>query len=252
MYKRQVTGDPVSNDPQYDNMNALDVADVSLLNEDNDKAALIISIPGKVSEDLTFTELTVSLATEISEDVFVDISLEDSTELSVNLDRIKFSPGDTDNVKKIIVTGVDDTVLDGSIASLLIFEVDKIFSEHAYTLIDPVEVIVINDDNEKDQDSDGIIDQFDNCISISNPNQLDSDNDGIGDVCDQPDPEPIKEKEEEDFFVPNAFSPAGDGVNDTWVIDGLNQFPNNSVSIYNRWEEKVYKITGYQLSLIHI
>ena len=97
-----VTGDPVSNDPQYDNMNALDVADVSLLNEDNDKAALIISIPGKVSEDLTFTELTVSLATEISEDVFVDISLEDSTELSVNLDRIKFSPGDTDNVKKII------------------------------------------------------------------------------------------------------------------------------------------------------
>ena len=243
-----VTGDPVSIDPQYDSMNANDVADVSLLNEDNDKAGIIVSIPDKVSEDLTFTELTVSLATEITEDVFIDISLDDSTELSVNLNRIEFSPDDANNVKKIIVTGVDDTILDGSIASLVIFEVDKIFSEHVYTLIDPVEVIIINDDNEKDQDSDGIIDQFDNCISVSNSNQLDSDNDGIGDVCDQPDPEPIKEEEknEDDFFIPNAFSPDGDGVNDTWVIDGLNQFPNNSISIYNRWEEKVYEIIGYQ------
>ena len=26
----------------------------------------------------------------------------------------------------------------------------------------------------------------------------------------------------------------------------INQFPNNSISIYNRWEEKVYEIIGYQ------
>ena len=35
-----------------------------------------------------------------------------------------------------------------------------------------------------DQDSDGVLDTFDNCIADANPDQADADSDGIGDVCD--------------------------------------------------------------------
>ena len=48
------------------------------------------------------------------------------------------------------------------------------------------------------------------------------------------------------FFIPNAFSPDGDGVNDTWVIDGLSRYASNKISIYSRWEEKVYEVNDYQ------
>jgi len=45
--------------------------------------------------------------------------------------------------------------------------------------------------------------------------------------------------------VPNAFSPNGDGINDTWVIRYLNEYPQADVQVFNRWGQPVYHITGY-------
>lgn len=45
--------------------------------------------------------------------------------------------------------------------------------------------------------------------------------------------------------VPNAFSPNGDGVNDTWVIKYLEDYPNSKVDIYNRYGQLVYHSEGY-------
>jgi gliding motility-associated-like protein len=48
------------------------------------------------------------------------------------------------------------------------------------------------------------------------------------------------------LIIPTAFTPNGDGKNDVWEIIGLDeQFPENSVMIFNRWGETIYEsITG--------
>ena len=43
-----------------------------------------------------------------------------------------------------------------------------------------------------------------------------------------------------DIFVPNAFSPNGDGMNDTWNIPALAAYPFFEISVYNRWGQKVF------------
>ncbi|MFH6962647.1 gliding motility-associated C-terminal domain-containing protein [Flavobacterium plurextorum] len=43
----------------------------------------------------------------------------------------------------------------------------------------------------------------------------------------------------------NAVSPNGDGINDSFLIKGLDKFPDNRVQIYNRWGVKVYDAKAY-------
>jgi gliding motility-associated-like protein len=45
--------------------------------------------------------------------------------------------------------------------------------------------------------------------------------------------------------VPNAFSPNGDGINDTWNIEALTTYPESSTMVFNRYGKKVYQSTGY-------
>ncbi len=43
----------------------------------------------------------------------------------------------------------------------------------------------------------------------------------------------------------NAFSPDGDGVNDNWIIDAIFNHPDNSVTIFNRWGDKLVSFEDY-------
>lgn len=47
-----------------------------------------------------------------------------------------------------------------------------------------------------------------------------------------------------------AFSPNGDGVNDTWVIDNIDTEPNNlnTVSIFDRWGNQIENFVNYNNS----
>lgn len=46
-------------------------------------------------------------------------------------------------------------------------------------------------------------------------------------------------------FMPNGFSPNGDGMNDTWVVPGIEAYPNNELFIYNRWGDLIYEAAPY-------
>lgn len=48
--------------------------------------------------------------------------------------------------------------------------------------------------------------------------------------------------------VPNAFSPNGDGINDTWEIKNLKDYPIVTVEIFNRYGQKVYNSNRYSAS----
>jgi gliding motility-associated-like protein len=45
--------------------------------------------------------------------------------------------------------------------------------------------------------------------------------------------------------IPNAFTPNGDGINDTWEIKYLSSYPNVTVEIFNRYGNKVFFSNGY-------
>jgi len=45
--------------------------------------------------------------------------------------------------------------------------------------------------------------------------------------------------------IPQGFSPNGDNIGDTWVITGLENYPQASVTIFNRWGNSVFSAAPY-------
>jgi gliding motility-associated-like protein len=50
------------------------------------------------------------------------------------------------------------------------------------------------------------------------------------------------------FNIPNAFSPNHDGVNDAWVINGLEQYPNARIKVFNRYGAPVFALENQPVS----
>lgn len=45
--------------------------------------------------------------------------------------------------------------------------------------------------------------------------------------------------------VPNAFSPNGDGVHDTWQIEHMADYPGSTLHVFNRYGQQVFSSKGY-------
>lgn len=45
----------------------------------------------------------------------------------------------------------------------------------------------------------------------------------------------------ERIWMPDAFSPNGDGLNDRWVLPGIDAFPDAIVTVFTRWGEVIYR-----------
>ena len=48
-----------------------------------------------------------------------------------------------------------------------------------------------------------------------------------------------------EIFIPNTITPNEDGFNDTWTINNIQNYPGAQVSVYDRWGQRVFHITGY-------
>ncbi len=105
-----------------------------------------------------------------------------------------------------------------------------------------------------DTDGDGVSDT-DEGINGTDPNDSDTDDDGISDGTEitngwdplNPcDPNPNAVACTDGVDVPNGFSPNNDGSNDLFVISGLDQYPDNKITIYNRWGGEVFNAAPYK------
>ncbi|MEH6408236.1 MAG: gliding motility-associated C-terminal domain-containing protein, partial [Leeuwenhoekiella sp.] len=48
-----------------------------------------------------------------------------------------------------------------------------------------------------------------------------------------------------DIVIHNVMTPNGDGLNDIFMIEHIENFPNNTVQLFNRWGVEIYNSTGY-------
>ena len=55
----------------------------------------------------------------------------------------------------------------------------------------------------------------------------------------------VKEDTCSDIIVHDVITPNGDGYNDTWVIEGVENYPNNSVQVFDKWGDVVYSKAHY-------
>ena len=46
---------------------------------------------------------------------------------------------------------------------------------------------------------------------------------------------------EDCLFIADAITPNGDGVNDRWVVGGLEFFPQSEVEVFNRWGQLLFR-----------
>ncbi len=119
-------------------------------------------------------------------------------------------------------------------------------------------------DSDEDIDGDGDLSN-DDCDRDGTPNYLDTDpcdtdGDGLDDQQEDADGDgnPYNDDCDEDLspdfqdadqciaIIPTkGFTPDGDGRNDYFHIEGIEDFPNNTVQIYNRWGNLIYETKGY-------
>lgn len=56
----------------------------------------------------------------------------------------------------------------------------------------------------------------------------------------------IQVNDKDRFFIPNIITPNNDGLNDTWKLDFLTDYPEHQITIYNRNGKIVFRAKDYQ------
>jgi gliding motility-associated-like protein len=102
----------------------------------------------------------------------------------------------------------------------------------------------------QDSDNDGLPDfrdPDDDNDGLSTATEWDYDSNGLGpDDCDVDGVFNYLDTDPCDLFIPEGFSPNGDGKNDTYVIENITGNATISLVVFNRWGGAVYTSSNYQ------
>ena len=141
-----MTAAATSADPNYDGVNA---ADVAVTNTDNDAAGITVT----PTAGLTTTEaggtatFTVVLNTQPTADVTIALSSSDATEGTVAPASLTFTAANWNVAQTVTVTGVDDAVDDGDVAYTIVTAAAT-SADANYNGVDAADVAVTNTDND--------------------------------------------------------------------------------------------------------
>ncbi|WP_420601218.1 Ig-like domain-containing protein [Flagellimonas sp.] len=159
-------------------------------------------------------------------------------------DRIEGHDQDQDGVADVVFTGSDkdnDGLDDGYEGSTVIdVDVNDEIDDPSTDLPD-TDTDGEPDYRDTDDDDDGIETIDEDLDGDGNYANDDSDSDNIPNYLD-PDLGPTQVDE---IDVINVITPNGDGIHDVLTINNLEDYPNNTVKIYNRWGVQVYATKAY-------
>jgi alpha-tubulin suppressor-like RCC1 family protein len=137
----------VSADPAYNN---LAVASKAATNNDDDSAGFIITaISNALREDGTSGRFTVRLTSEPVDDVTIGVAVGDATEASVSLASLSFDANNWNQPQEVTVSGVDDALNDGDIASFVVLSADTTTSDPDYLNNNPTDVAISTQDDDQ-------------------------------------------------------------------------------------------------------
>jgi hypothetical protein len=139
----------VSADPRYAGLNP---TDVPALNRDNEKPAqgsIAVTPAGPlvVTEKGTTATFEVRLSEAATAPVEIALTNPDPTEFALDLSTIRIAPTDGTNARRVTVTGVDDSVIDGDISAVILLA-PAVSADLRFNGIDPRDMPVINRDND--------------------------------------------------------------------------------------------------------
>ncbi len=158
-------------------------------------------------------------------------------------DNIEAHDYDQDGIADVVYTGSDkdDDGLDDGYEGDITVDTD-VNDE----IDDPINDLPNTDNDEEsdyrdtDDDDDGIETIDEDLNEDGNYLNDDSDEDGIPNYLD-----PDLDVQGEIVKVYNVITPNGDNVHDVLRIDGLENYPENTVRIYNRWGVSVFTTKAY-------
>ncbi len=140
------TAPAVSDDPHYA---GLDPSDVSVTNTDDDTAGItVFPTSGLVTTEAGGSAaFTVVLKSIPAADVTIGLSSSDLTEGTVMPSSLTFTPADALSPKTVTVTGVDDPIVDLSVAYSIV-TAPAVSADPVYAGLNPADVSVTNTDDE--------------------------------------------------------------------------------------------------------
>lgn len=141
-----VTAAATSADVAYNGMNA---TDVTVTNTDNDTASVIVSpVSGlTTNESGTTTSFTVRLSSQPSANVTISLMSSNTAEGTISLPSLTFTSGNWSVNQTVVVTGVNDTRVDGNVAYTIVTG-DAVSTDMGYSGIVVSDVSVTNVDND--------------------------------------------------------------------------------------------------------